>query len=207
MSFGEQQSPRANRAYIDHLIRMGHESVLEHVNWTFLVEGVSRAFTHQLVRHRPGFAYSRLSQQYHDEAEASFVEPGELQDDLEAQREWRRAVEEARQAYRKINEALDRASTLRGKERTRAVRSAARSVLPNATETKIVVTANARALHHLLKVRGSVEGDLEMRRVSAGLLKILKHEAPALFADFSIVALADASPMVVHHSAAETVAC
>ena len=61
MSFGEKQSRRSNREYIQNLIAQGHESVLEHVSWTFLIVGVSRAFTHQLVRHRIGFSFSQLS--------------------------------------------------------------------------------------------------------------------------------------------------
>jgi thymidylate synthase (FAD) len=85
-----------------------------------------------------------------------------------------------------------------GKERSRSIRSATRSVLPNATETKIVVTANARALRHFLKLRGSIEGDSEMRIVSAELLKILRAEAPNLFSDFSMQILRDGTPLVLH---------
>ena len=75
MSFGPDQSPRSNEDYIRNLIKMGHESVLEHASWTVLIADVSRAFTHQLVRHRPGFSFSQLSQQYHDERDAKFIEP------------------------------------------------------------------------------------------------------------------------------------
>src|ERR1044072_8132924 len=67
MSFGKAQSPRTNAQYIRNLIEMGHESVLEHVSWTFIIAGISRAFTPQLVRHRVGISFSQLSQQYHDE--------------------------------------------------------------------------------------------------------------------------------------------
>jgi thymidylate synthase (FAD) len=207
MSFGEQQSPKNNAEYIGNLIRLGHESVLEHVAWTFLLTGVSRAFTHQLVRHRVGFAFSQLSQQYHDETEADFVEPPELERFPEALEAWRAAMAAAKQAYRTISEALnqiERDPAWKGlrKEARRAIRSAARSVLPNATETKIVVTANARALRHFLKVRGSIPGDLEMRQVAAGLLEHLALEAPALFADFSTERLQDGSPIIVHHGTA-----
>src|SRR5262249_24968483 len=73
LSFGTRQAPRTNSEYISHLIAMGHESVLEHVTWGFVLTGVSRAFTHQMVRHRVGFAFSQLSQQYHDERDATFV--------------------------------------------------------------------------------------------------------------------------------------
>jgi len=202
MSFGERQSPRDNRTYLDNLIRSGHESVLEHVSWTFLIERVSRAFTHQLVRHRPGWAYSQLSQQYHDEAGAGFIEPDELRGIPEALEEWRGAVERARAAYIKITDLLRQTASREGKEPLRAMRSAARSVLPNATETKIVATANARALRHFLDVRGSIEGDSEMRHVCSEMLKILRLEAPNLFADFSIDTLPDGSAIVVHNRAA-----
>jgi len=85
---------------------------------------------------------------------------------------------------------------LQQKEFKRAIRSAARSVLPNATETKIVVTANARALRYFFKVRGSIPGDLEMREVAAALFKSVQAEAPSLFADFSLETLSDGSPVL-----------
>jgi len=84
------------------------------------------------------------------------------------------------------------------KEFKRAIRSAARSVLPNATETKIVVTANARALRHFFKIRGSIPGDIEMREAVAALFKLVQAEAPSLFADFTLEELADGSPVLTH---------
>ena len=111
----------------------------------------------------------------------------------------------AHRAYREILEALDRdpaaaglPAEVGGKELRRAIRSAARSVLPNATETKIVVTANARAWRHFLDVRGSIAGDEEMRRVAAAVLAIVAREAPGLFADFEVRTMPDGSPLVAH---------
>lgn len=201
MSFGKNQSPRSNEMYIQHLVRMGHESVLEHASWTFLLTGVSRAFTHQLVRHRVGFAFSQLSQQYHDEMDAQFVEPSVLNLSPKAKAAWLKAVKASKQAYREILGALEkvRNPTVLGspeKEIRRSFRSTARSVLPNATETKIVVTGNARALRYFIKTRGAIVGDEEMRRVSAALLKRLQQEAPAMFSDFRIEKLPDGSPIV-----------
>lgn len=202
MSFGERQSPKSNSEYIRHLIDSGHESVLEHVNWTFLFEGVSRAFTHQLVRHRVGFAFSQLSQQYHDESDAKFLPPLHLEKIPEAYEAWHEAVEAARSAYEKIRRATtfeEEKLGLSGQQREalRAIRSIARSVLPNATETKIVVTANARALRHFLTVRGSIPGDSEMRIVSAQLLELVNEEAPSIFFDFRIETMLDGSPIVL----------
>src|SRR5258708_35857717 len=102
MSFGDKQSPRQNGDYIRNLIRQGHESVLEHVSWTFLLTNVSRAFTHQLVRHRVGFSFSQLSQQYHDESDASLVLPDGLDDFPDALEAFQVAAKTSREAYKFI---------------------------------------------------------------------------------------------------------
>jgi thymidylate synthase (FAD) len=107
----------------------------------------------------------------------------------------------SRESYKSI---LDSLKDLRGsqeldlqeKEFNRAIRSAARSVLPNATETKIVVTANARALRHFFEVRGSIPGDMEMREVAAGLFTLVQVEAPSLFADFVLGTLPDGTSVL-----------
>lgn len=203
MSFGKKQSPRNNREYIKRLVQMGHESVLEHVNWTFLITGVSRAFTHQLVRHRAGFSFSQLSQQYHDETEAEFVVPSLIEKSPKAYDAWRRAMYLAKESYREILDCLSKVQSpcsgeLAEKEIRRAIHSAARSVLPSATESKIVVTANARAFRHFLSVRGSIPGDEEMRSVGSALLRHLQDDAPSLFFDFRIEKLPDDSPIVIH---------
>src|SRR5271155_2346704 len=106
MSFGEKQSPSSNEEYVRNLIGQGHESVLEHVAWTFLLVGVSRSFTHQLVRHRAGFSFSQLSQQYYDQSEAEFLAPTGLEEDPIAYAAWRSAVEASRDAYRTIQSRL-----------------------------------------------------------------------------------------------------
>jgi thymidylate synthase (FAD) len=201
MSFGKLQSPKSSAQYIHNLIMQGHESVLEHANWTFLLTGVSRAFTHQLVRHRPGFAFSQLSQQYHNETNAQFVEPECIRHIPKARKLWKDSVKQALNSYKQLLALIEsrKSSSTTGvaqKELTRLVRSAARSVLPNATETKIVVSANARALRHFLSVRGGIVGDEEMRKVSAALLAALRKEAPSLFGDFTVQRLADGSPCV-----------
>ncbi len=203
MSFGEKQSPRDTQEYVKHLIDQGHESVLEHANWGFIISGISRAFTHQLVRHRVGFAFSQLSQQYHEETNAEFIEP-QVNLPPEAKAAWDHAMATAKRAYADILESLrfleSKSEREEGcvKEVRRAIRSTARSVLPNATQTKIWVTANARALRHFFSVRGGIVGDLEMRQVSAEILRIVKAKAPALFFDFDIETLPDQTPIVTY---------
>ena len=186
MSFGEdRQSPRDTGQYISNIINQGHESVLEHLNWTFLVTGVSRAFTHQLVRHRVGFAYSQLSQQYHDESEAEFVVPIEVKNDPILYKAWCKHIGESLSFYKESLITIENSAQYKNKkEKMRALRTASRSILPNATETKIIVTANARAIRHFLNMRGSIEGDYEMRKVSEKIYDIVTSDAPSIFQDF-----------------------
>ncbi|WP_315766858.1 MULTISPECIES: FAD-dependent thymidylate synthase [unclassified Bradyrhizobium] len=195
-------SGKTTGEYIRNLIRHGHESVLEHVSWTFVIAGVSRAFTHQLVRHRVGFSYSQLSQQYVDHRSIRFVIPAELLKHPELVVPWKETVLAQRNAYIELIESLDHSPSpvKSSKEKLRSVRSAARSVLPNCVEAVIAVTANARAWRHFLEVRGATEGDIEMRRVSALLLKALKHDAPSIFFDFSQRSLEDGWPIVMKNA-------
>lgn len=187
LSFGDRQSPRTNSAYVTRLVEAGHHSVLEHATWSFVLTRVTRAFTHQFVRHRIGFSYSQLSQQYHDERDAEPLIPDVIAADPRLAAIWRDGVDAARGAYRSLIDALeDEDLGLSGLERIRLMRSAARTVLPAATETKIAFTANARALRHFLAERGRLPGDDEMRDVSVLLLETMRREAPSLFADFHV---------------------
>jgi thymidylate synthase (FAD) len=208
MSFS-RPAPRNTTEYIRHLIIQGHESVLEHAVWSFVLSGVSRAFTHQLVRHRVGFSYSQLSQQYHDEEDAQFVVPPEIQNNPKALAIWETVVASAKEAYRTLSSNLAASAkhpkgTKMHRESARALRSAARSVLPNATATAIVVTANARALRHFFRNRGSIVGDLEMRRVASLIFSNLVADAPALFQDFDVREHEDGWP-IMHHRASHDV--
>lgn len=192
MSFARPR-PGGNKAYIDHILEVGHGSVLEHAVWNFLFTGISRSLTHELIRHRAGFGYSQLSQRYVDESVAEYVEPDCIADDPEAHRVWLEAVEQAHRAYMRLTELLqdkfkdEPDKTLRRK----LARQAARSVLPNATETKIFVTANARALRHFIELRGSRHAETEIRKLAVLVLRIMQKEAPHLFSDYELVPLPD----------------
>jgi thymidylate synthase (FAD) len=197
MSFGSRQSPKSNSEYIRALIRQEHDSVLEHASWTFLLTGVSRAFTHQMVRHRIGFSFSQLSQQYHDETTAKFVMPEEVRANPKMMDLWIRLIEQLKEGYQSISEGMKGGEgRLSPRERLRSIRSAARSILPNATETKIVFSANGRALRHFLKMRGAIAGDLEMRRVSALIYLRLTEEAPTLLSGFQLITHDDGYPLI-----------
>jgi thymidylate synthase (FAD) len=208
LSFGARQSPKTNYEYIKHLIGQGHESVLEHVSWTFILTGVSRAFTHQLVRHRVGFSYSQLSQQYHDESEAALVRPSIIEKNPDLIEIWHKSVEQSQEAYQEILTRLgsrfEQSRVESKREYLREIRSAARSVMPEGTETKIAFTANARAIRHFLDIRGAIIGDEEMRLVGALLLEMVRKDAPALFEDFRVDELPDGSPIVRHLTSSST---
>src|SRR5437867_12966382 len=90
---------RATREYLDNIKKQGHGSVLEHANYTLLLEVVSRSLTHELVRHRAGFAYSQLSQRYVDESDANFVIPPAIVGDETLESVWRAQIEQAQSVY------------------------------------------------------------------------------------------------------------
>lgn len=198
MSFARPR-PGGNQTYLGHILEVGHGSVLEHAVWNFVFAGISRSLSHELIRHRAGWGYSQLSQRYVDESVAEYVEPDVIAQRPELHRVWLDAVAHSHQAYLKLVEGLaevyqdepDR--TLRRK----LARQAARSVLPNATETKIFVTANARALRHFIELRASRHAEVEIRKLALQVLGIMKQEAPHLFSDYDLVPLPDGTSEAV----------
>jgi len=197
MSYGKGR--KTNREFVGHIVDVGHGSVLEHAVWSFLITGVSRAFTHELIRHRH-FSYSQLSQRYVNESESNFIEPDVIAGDPELHRVWCEAVDGTRRAYDQLVEGLQKhyATVPEATLRRKLARQAARSVLPNSTETKIFVTGNARALRHFIELRGSEHADVEIRKVAIAMLEILQVQAPNLFADYELRTLADGT--VVTHT-------
>jgi thymidylate synthase (FAD) len=197
MSFGRGRKDIAD--FVTNLLASKDGSVFEHVNYGFVITGVSRSLTHELVRHRAGFAYSQRSQRYVDETGASFVLPPALVGKTDGSDEARAVLEEALEgtsaAYEKLVELLDESLPAdwfeAARDRRKAVRQAARSVLPNATETKIFATANVRAWRHFIEARGAVYADWEIRSLALTILEILQREAPLFFGDFTVETLAD----------------
>ncbi len=195
LCYMSQRNPasRSTREYIENIKRQGHGSVLEHATYSLLLEGVSRSLTHELVRHRAGFAYSQLSQRYVDESEANFVVPPAIIGDERLETSWREQIESAQRTYvMLVEELMKRYAWVADKvHRRKMAREGARGVLPNSTETKIVVTANARAWRTMLELRSSEGAELEIRRAAVAVLRTLSAEAPALFSDFEVYEAAD----------------
>lgn len=195
MAFGEQQSPKTARDYIRHLVTQGHESVLEHATWSFVIDGLSRAAANQITRHRAGWAFSQLSQQYHDGSNSAFVLPREVMSDETISAGMAETFKATLSLYsaaaRKFSSKVE-STELEARERKRRARTFARAVLPNATQTVLAASANARALRHFFKIRGNIPGDPEMRWISARLFEAVSLSAPSVFEDFQVISTNDA---------------
>jgi thymidylate synthase (FAD) len=177
---------RSTAEYLANILQQGHGSVFEHAVYVVLIEGISRSCSHELVRHRAGFGYSQLSQRYVDESQAAFVMPPAVIGDDRLEREWLAQVESAQQAYvTAVEHLMEKYSWVKDKtHRRKMAREAARSVLPNATEVKIVVSANIRAWRTMLELRLGEGAEQEIRRMAFACLEVLRREAPAFFHDF-----------------------
>lgn len=198
LCYMSQHNPagRSTREYLENIKKQGHGSVLEHATYTLLLEGVSRSLTHELVRHRAGFAYSQLSQRYVDESDARFVMPPAIIGDDALEAAWTAQVTSALASYVTMVDALmARYRWVDDKvHRRKMAREAARGVLPNSTETRIVVTGNARAWRTMLELRTSEAAEQEIRRMAIAVLMALRAEAPAFFSDFEMYEAADRQP-------------
>lgn len=193
---GEKPKGRNHEEHVKHLIEVGHGAAIEHANFSFLIWNVSRSLTHELVRHRIA-SFSQLSQRYVDSSDVSFVVPPAIQElakiDPDAYRAWVEHCELSRQLYEELTTKMsnmyeDIESKL---ERRKKARQAARSVLPNATETKIFVTMNARAVRHLIELRANPSADVEIRSLAVKIYKILQDKAPLFAHGMEIVKLED----------------
>ena len=195
LCYMSQRNPanRSTRDYLENIKKQAHGSVLEHANYSLLLEGISRSLTHELVRHRAGFAYSQLSQRYVDESVADFVVPPAIIGDEGLETVWQKQMEDAQRTYVALVEHLmERYSWVDDRvHRRKMAREAARGVLPNSTETKIVVTGNVRAWRTMLELRAGEGAEMEIRRMAVAVVRIMQKEAPAFFSDFEVYEAAD----------------
>ncbi|MGZ8179890.1 FAD-dependent thymidylate synthase [Williamsia sp. SKLECPSW1] len=201
----DKPNPRTatNAGYLRHILEVGHLSLLEHATVTFYITGISRSCTHELIRHRH-FSYSQLSQRFVPEHDSNVVAPPAIAGDPELEALFTAATDASRAAYTELLGALEAkfADVPNAILRRKQARQAARSVLPNATETKIVVTGNYRAWRHFVGMRATEHADVEIRHLAVECLRQLVTLAPTVFGDFEIGTLADGtevatSPYVV----------
>jgi thymidylate synthase (FAD) len=170
------------RDYLRNLIASGHGSVLEHASWTFAFHDVSRVFTHELVRHRAGSAFSQESLRYVRVTDIGFRVPAAL----EPLRDRVVSLVEQLEEFQ-----LDAAAALGIDDDgvpfdvKKEVTSALRRLAPIGLSTDIVWTANARTLRHVVEMRTAPAAEEELRSVFAEVAEVMLREAPTLFGDFT----------------------
>lgn len=187
----ENQTDEEKEKFLQKLMSIGHDSPMEHITFTFAIEGVSRALTHQLVRHRIA-SYSQQSQRYVKLDQFEFVTPPEIEKDLKAKKIYLETMKNIQKSYNIITEILEekyytellaegfevkKAKSLSEKK---AIEDA-RYVFPNACETKIVVTMNARSLKNFFEHRCCNRAQWEIRQLAEKMLMLVKEKAPIIF--------------------------
>ena len=203
-TISDDLTPEKIESFVTMLASIGHESVMEHVSFTFGIEGISRACSHQLVRHRIA-SYSQKSQRYVNEDGFEFITPPEIAADAEAKAKFDRSMAALTESYSKIASILTEKHTktfmeqgMEEKEaRSKAVKKAnedARFVLPNACETKIVVTMNVRSLFNFFRHRCCSRAQWEIKTVADEMLKLCREVAPNVFKNAGPSCLAGKCP-------------
>ena len=179
----QKYSKEDNERFIKMLADMGHHSPLEHVSFTFAVEGVSRALTHQLVRHRIA-SYSQQSQRYVNLEETfDFVCPNAIIDEGLSS-EYAEIMDYIHSKYVNLTQKLEEKYLAKGMDKRSANKKAiedARYILPNACETKIVFTMNVRTLLHFFEKRCCSRAQWEIRNLANEMLRQCKEISPILF--------------------------
>lgn len=164
----ERMQGQRAEALIKKLFEMGHMSPFEHVSFTFGVEGVSRALTHQLVRHRIA-SYMQKSQRYVNEAGFDYVIPPSVARNPQAKEKYQQVMETIQTGYAELAAMVDKED--------------ARYVLPNSCHTSIIVTMNCRSLHNFFEHRCCTRAQWEIRRLAWKMLDLARGQAPTLFAN------------------------
>ncbi len=161
--------------FVAKVLESGHDSPIEHASFTFAVSGISRACSHQIVRHRIA-SYSQQSQRYVDGSDMDYILPPAIARIPEAKERFEAFMAEVGSAYRDLKDILE------AHGRKDKAKEDARFVLPQAAETKIVITMNCRALLHFFHLRCCLRAQWEVRAMAEEMLKLCKAELPAIFA-------------------------
>ena len=168
----EKRTESSYKPFIRMLLKNKHESVLEHATASFKISGISRALTHQLVRHRL-CSFTQQSQRYVNENNFNYIEPDEIKNNPTAHEIYIELMERIRNQYSELRDLGIK-------------KEDARFILPNSTESEIIMTANFRELRHVLTLRGEKAAQWEIRRLAIEILKILKKKVPNVFQDMEI---------------------
>ncbi len=188
---GDKLTPEATASFVDMLAELGHDSPTEHASFTFGIEGVSRSLLAQITRHRMA-SFSVQSQRYVAEEQFQFVLPPEIEAIPEAKEEYLKAMEEDQLHYTNLTNILKEKhkkdflsdglseKAAESKAQKKAIEDA-RFVLPNACETKMIVTMNTRSLHNFFRHRCCNRAQWEIRELADQMLKEVCKVAPHLF--------------------------
>ena len=205
MSFGPKRTTNENAAaYFERLTSAGHGSVLEHASFSFLLYGISRSVTHELVRHRAGTGFSQVSQRYVSGNVLRFVERPEYAADPELHQLFEDRADRAAAEYEGLADRLlerqeggdARLSADYKTDARKKVQQASRSLLPNETEAPMVFTGNVRALRHIVEMRADAHAESEIRELAVRLFLCLFTIDPILFGDYRIEDLPDGTHTV-----------
>ncbi len=189
----EKLTPDKVESFLEMLTELGHESPVEHASFTFGIEGVSRALLAQITRHRIA-SFSVQSQRYVDKSGFSYITPPEIADVPEALEEFNRAMEEDAKHYASLKAILAQKRTeklvaegmteeVARKIAEKSANEDARFVLPNACDTRMIVTMNVRSLWNFFKLRCCNRAQWEIRELATEMLRLCREAAPLLFAN------------------------
>ncbi len=167
-------SPEKQAEFVEQVVASGHVSPVEHVSFTFAAQGISRALTHQLVRHRIA-SYSQQSQRYVDGSDFNYILPPSIARNPRAKERFLRCIEEIGDAYREIKSLLEEGGGSKAKED-------ARFLLPQAAETRIVLTMNCRSLLNFFEHRCCARAQWEIRGLAQAMLAECRRVLPVVFA-------------------------
>jgi thymidylate synthase (FAD) len=183
---------RPNLEYLRNILESGHGSVLEHVQLTFIIQGVSRTLTHELVRHRIGVAISQESQRYVDAKDINFVVPPLLCERIKSdgweEGQFKDICEVAVEnylSYQKFAQKEAEKAGYKGTAARKRANEAARWCLPGGAETRLVWSANIRTLRHFIGLRGGEAADLEIQRLASKIAAVVYGIAPNCFQDMA----------------------
>lgn len=199
-SFGPRRTTNENAAgYFERLTSAGHGSVLEHSNFSFLLYGISRSVTHELVRHRAGAGFSQISQRYVSGSVLRFVERPEYVEEVDLHRLFEERADRAAAEYEAMAGQLlehqeggnARLSADYKTDARKKVQQTARSLLPNETEAPMVFTGNVRALRHIIEMRADAHAESEIRTLALRIFLCLHAADPILFGDYELGELPD----------------
>src|SRR3712207_2667034 len=204
-SFGPRRTTNENAAaYFERLTSAGHGSVLEHANFSFLLYGISRSVTHELVRHRAGVGISQISQRYVSVAVLRFVERPEYQSDPELhklfeERADRAAAEYEIMATRLLERQGEGNSFLDAEHKTDARKKeqqTSRSLLTSATKTPMLFTVKFVSMRYMIWMRANEHAESEIRALAVRIFLCLFAAYPILFGDYELQSLPDGTHTV-----------